>query len=358
MTFFFKTSLLLGGAMLLLSGCSEEQPEAKAPRPIKSVVAQVRPLGETVTQIGEVKPRYETPLSFRINGQLLTRVENGTAVKSGDILASIDKTPSRNNLLTAQADLATAQSGYDLAQTTADRNRELFAKNIIPRAQMQEADANLQSARARVDSARAALANAQETLSYTDLKAPRDGIISAVGANEGQVVAAGQMVVTLISDRERDAVFDIPEKLMNARLEAPPVEVRLISDPAVIASGKVREVTPSADPVTRTFRVKVALDDQGNNMQFGAAVVGTITLSPKPLVQLPASALTSNKGNPAVLVYDSATHKLAYKAVTVERFDERDLFISNGLANGDIVATAGVSKLRDGVEVRLESEGK
>lgn len=354
----FKASLLLTAALLALSGCAPEQPEAKSVRPIKSAVAQVRPIGEVITQIGEVRPRHDAVLGFRMDGQLVKRVENGSVVKAGDILASIDKTPSSNNLLTAQADLATAQSGYDLAQTTAERNRDLFAKNIIPRAQMQEADANLQSARARVDAARAALANAQEMLSYTDIKAPRDGIISAVGANAGQVVAAGQMVVTLISDRERDAVFDIPEKLMNARLQSPPVEVRLISDPAITADGTVREVTPSADPVTRTFRVKVALDDKGNRMQFGAAVVGTITLSPKPLVQLPASALTSNNGNPAVLVYDPATGKLAYRAVTIERFDDRDLFVSKGLSDGDIVATAGVSKLRDGVEVRLEGEGK
>ncbi|MDQ0457902.1 efflux RND transporter periplasmic adaptor subunit [Rhizobium paknamense] len=350
--------LVLATALAVLAGCSEDQPAQKAVRPIKWVEAQVQPLGETVVQTGEVKPRFETALSFRIDGQMTMRVENGTPVKAGDLLASIDKTPSRNNLRTAQAELETAKAGLELAEATARRNRDLFANNIVSRAQLQEAEANLQSARSRLDQATTALSNAEETLSYTDIKAPRDGIISAVGANEGQVVQAGQMVVTLISSQERDAVFDVPEKLLAAKTQAPPVDVRLISDPGVKASGTVREITPSADPITRTFRVKVALGEGGARMPFGAAVIGSMVLAPKMLVKLPASALTNADGKTAVFVFDRAKSRLAYRPVTLERFDEQTLLVSDGLAAGDIVATAGVSKLRDGEEVSLEGEAK
>lgn len=354
-----KTSILkyvaLAGVLGLLAGCSEAEPEAKAPRPIKSVVAEVRSIGETVSQTGEIRPRYETPMSFRLDGQLTFRVENGTEVKAGELLASIDKVPSQNNVLTARAELATTQSALEFAKLTAERNRELFSKNAISRAQLQEAEANLQTAEARFEAATTALATAEETLTYTEIKAPRNGIVSAVGANIGQVVQASQQVVTIISNQDRDAVFDVPEHMLNVGAETTEVNVSLISNPAAIATGTVREVTPSADPITRTFRVKVSLDAQGQRMPFGAAVLGTIVLSPKNLVELPASVLTNNNGATAVFVFDKTSSKLAYRTVQVDRYDDQNIYVSSGLETGDIVATAGVSKLRDGETVKLEA---
>ena len=347
--------IALAGVFGLLAGCSEAEPEAKAPRPIKSVVAEVRSIGENVSQTGEIRPRYETPLSFRLDGQLTFRVENGTEVKAGDLLASIDKVPSQNNVLTARAELATTQSALEFAKLTAERNRELFSKNAISRAQLQEAEANLQAAQARFEAATTALSTAEETLTYTEVKAPRDGIISAVGANVGQIVQAGQSVVTLISNQDRDAVFDVPERLLNSGSQTTEVLVSLISNPAATATGTVREVTPSADPITRTFRVKVSLDDMGQRMPFGAAVLGTIVLSPKDLVELPASALTSANGATAVFVFDKTTSKLVYRTVQIDRYDDQNIYVSSGLETGDIVATAGVSKLRDGEIVKLEA---
>jgi RND family efflux transporter MFP subunit len=354
-----KTSILkylaLAGVLGLLAGCSEAEPEAKAPRPIKSVVAEVRSIGETVSQTGEIRPRYETPLSFRLDGQLTFRVENGIEVKAGELLASIDKVPSQNNVLTARAELATAQSALEFARLTAERNRELFSKNVISRAQLQEAEANLQTAEARFEAATTALSTAEETLTYTEIKAPRNGIVSAVGANIGQVVQASQQVVTIISNQDRDAVFDVPEHMLNVGAETTKVTVSLISNPAATAIGTVREVTPSADPITRTFRVKVSLDAQGQRMPFGAAVLGTIVLSPKDLVELPASALTNNNGATAVFVFDKATNKLSYRTVQIDRYDDQNIYVASGLETGDIVATAGVSKLRDGEIVKLEA---
>jgi RND family efflux transporter MFP subunit len=354
-----KTSIMkyiaLAGVFGLLAGCSEAEPEAKAPRPIKSIVAEIRSIGETVSQTGEIRPRYETPMSFRLDGQLTFRVENGVEVKAGDLLASIDKVPSQNNVLTARAELATAQSALEFARLTAERNRELFSKNVISRAQLQEAEANLQTAQARFEAATTALSTADETLTYAEIKAPRDGIVSAVGANVGQVVQAGQSVVTLISNQDRDAVFDVPERLLHSGAETTEVQVSLISNPAATATGTVREVTPSADPITRTFRVKVSLDGKGQGMPFGAAVLGTIVLSPKQLVELPASALTNNNGATAVFVFDKASNKLSYRTVQIDRYDDQAMYVSAGLETGDIVATAGVSKLRDGETVKLEA---
>ncbi|WP_430442339.1 efflux RND transporter periplasmic adaptor subunit [Shinella sp.] len=347
--------VVLVGVLGLLAGCSEAEPEAKAPRPIKSIGAEIRSIGETVSQTGEIRPRYETPLSFRLDGQLTFRVENGIEVKAGELLASIDKVPSQNNVLTARAELVTTQSALEFARLTAERNRELFSKNVISRAQLQEAEANLQTAQARFAGATTALSTAEETLTYTEVKAPRDGIVSAVGANIGQIVQAGQQVVTIISNQDRDAVFDVPERLLNDGAGTTEVKVSLISNPAATATGTIREVTPSADPVTRTFRVKVSLDDKGQRMPFGAAVLGTIVLSPKELVELPASALTNKNGATAVFVFDKASSKLAYRTVQIDRYDDQNIYVAFGLNTGDIVATAGVSKLRDGEVVKLEA---
>ncbi|MBB3613005.1 efflux RND transporter periplasmic adaptor subunit [Rhizobium sp. BK602] len=351
-------SVTLVTAIMLLSGCSEQdEMAAKAPRPIRSVTAHFQELGETVTQTGEVRPRIETAMSFRLDGQLTYRVENGSTVKAGDVVARLDRTTAQNNLLTAKADVATAKAALDLADVTAQRNRDLFAKSISSRAQMQEAEANLETAGAKVEATAAALANAEEALSYTELRAEHDGIVAATGANEGQVVSAGQMVVTVISDADRDAIFDVPEKLINMKTEPPYVEVGLISNPDVKAKGMVREITPSADPVTRTYRVKVALDAAAKEMPFGAAVIGSLVLSPQKLMELPASALTDHNGQPAVFVFNPATRELAYKAVQLTRFDDKSIFIAQGLTEGDVVAVAGVSKLREGESVVLDDEG-
>lgn len=346
-------------AAIFLTACSEEKSADKPIRSIKYVSVQEERIGETISQTGEIRPRYETAMSFRLDGLMDFRVDAGTIVKTGDVVASVDKTPSENNVATAVANLNSARVAVDIAELNAKRNWELFAKSVVSQAQTQQADANLQTAKAQFDAATTALANAKLALSYTELKAERDGIISAVGANQGQVVAAGQMVVTLISDNERDAVFDIPEQVFSAKLTDPEVSVSLVSDPSVTATGRVREVTPSADPTTRTYKVKVTLSGPIEKMPFGAAVVGRITVSPEPLVRIPASSLVNKDGASAVFVFDPSSKTLKSRDVKVARFDESTLYISTGLNKGDIVATAGVSKLRDGELVKLdEGAGK
>ncbi len=341
-------------AVTLLAGCSEEQTAEKAPRPVRTVAAHLQDAGETIAQTGEVRPQTETPMSFRLGGQLTFRADIGKPVEAGDIIARLDRVPSGNGVLSAKADLETARADLELAEVNAERNRNLFEKNITSKAQMQQAEAALATATAKLASAQAALANAEDTLSYTDLKATQDGVVSAVGANEGQVVSAGQTIVTVISNAERDAVFDVPEKLVGMDLGDAVVEITLLSDPAVKASGRVREVTPSADPATRTYRVKVALDEAGQNMPFGSAVTGSLILNAKKLVQLPASALTESNGKSAVFVIDPAAKVVRYRDIRVERYADATVLVADGLTEGDLVATSGVTKLRDGEAVLLE----
>ncbi|NEI03061.1 efflux RND transporter periplasmic adaptor subunit [Rhizobium leguminosarum] len=343
-----------GAFAMLLSACSDETVPPKTPRAVRVVTVKSEFLGETFSQTGEIRPRYEVPMSFRINGQLAFRIDNGSTVKEGDTLATLEKTPSRISVVSATAQVDEAKSEVHLTEVTAARNWELFAKNAISRAQVEQSDATLHAAKSKLEVANAALASAQQTLSYTDLKAGRNGIVSGVSANVGQVASAGQTILTLSSNTELDAVFDIPEQLWSNNLYDTEVEVCLISNPAFVAKGKVREVTPSADAATRTYRVKVSLESAMDGIPMGAAVTGKVILSPKRLFQVPASALTGLGKDQTVFVYAPETKTLMARIVKIERYAENDMFISEGLVDGEIVATAGVSKLRDGEPVTIE----
>lgn len=349
----------LGLSVMALSACSDDAAgEPVSPRAIRSVTVKSELLGDTFSQTGEIRPRYEVPMSFRLGGQLAFRVENGALVSEGDILATLDKTPSVTNVASAKAQVGAASSDVALAEVTAARNWELLPKNAISKAQVQQGDANLHAAKSKLEVANAALESAQQALSYTDLKASRSGIISSVSADVGQVVTAGQTILTLSTNNELDAVFDIPEQLWGQDLQGTQVEVSLVSNPSESMKGHVREVTPSADASTRTYRVKVSLEGLNGTVPMGAAVIGKVVLAPQRVFQVPASALTSLGQEQALYVYDPDTKALKCHVVKVLRYGEADMWISDGLVDGDIVATAGVSKLRDGQVVSIEKGGQ
>lgn len=341
----------------LLVACDEPKPASKPPRPIRSLVVHGQNSGETITQTGEIRPRYETPLSFRIAGELRSRRDTGGAISAGDVVAMIDSVPARNDVLSATAEVEVAQAALALAEQSAQRAQDLFTRAVATRVQVQDAEANLRTARARLDVARSNLAKANETLTYTELKAPHAGVIAGTSANAGQTVAAGQSILTLVSADKREAVFDVPERLISGSdLGDPSIEVSLVSDPSVKASGKVREVAPTSDASTRTYRVKIAMERGAEAMPFGAAVVGRIVMPAGRLYPVPASALTRAKHGPAVFVYDAAVKELRLRSVTVARYEGEQILVAQGLADGDVVATAGVSKLRDGEAVTLDQD--
>jgi RND family efflux transporter MFP subunit len=345
-----------GMCAIALSGCSDETDPQVTPRTIRAMMVKSEILGETFSQTGTIQPRYEIPMSFRLDGLLTFRVENGSSVQKGDLVATLEKTPSTINVSSASAQVEAAKSEVALADITAARNWELFPKNVISRAQVQQGDANLHAAKAKLEIASAALESAQQALSYTDLRAGRDGVISGVSVNAGQVVTTGQTILTLSSNKELDAVFDVPERMLSEKLRDAEVEVSLISNPALVTKGKVREVTPSANAETRTYRVKVTLGGAVDGAPLGAAVTGKVVLSPKRVFEVPSSALTAQGQDKAVFVYEPATKTLHARAVTVERYTDSTMVISKGLDDGDIIATAGVSKLRDAQAVTIEKD--
>lgn len=349
-------AVLVAVSLGALSGCGQEAPKSGEIRPVRTVVIDPKPIEEDKQAVGEIRPRQESDLGFRISGKLISRsVEVGVAVKKGDVLARLDEQDYGNRLKSAEADVAAAEAVLVEAQGSEGRLRQLLATGTTTRSNYDAALRNLRSSEAKLDSANAALALARDQLRYAELIADFDGIVTAVGAEPGQVINTGQMVVRLAPPGEKDAVFAIAESAFRDKSanERPEILVTLLSNPALTADGVVREVSPVADPATRTYQVKVSLNKPPEQMRFGSAVIGRLKGTTAPVVVLPGSALFEKGGAPAVWVYDAAAKSVVLKKVVVARYETDRVIVSEGLAKGDVVVTAGVNRLREGQKVRL-----
>jgi RND family efflux transporter MFP subunit len=341
-------------AFALLSACDEPVKPAPPIRPVRVVIVEPLDIGEALSQTGEIEPRYETDLGFRIGGQILARpVDVGSVIKEGDLLARLDDETAKNRMQSAQAALAATEAELTRARAEAERQSALLKDGFTTKQRYDTAVRDLQTAEARRDSAEAKLTLAQENLGYTELHSEVDGIVTAVYAEAGQVVAAGQHVVRVADPREREAVFNVPEVAFRLVPHDPQVEVTLVSDPTVKIIGRVRYSAPQADPTTRTYAVRISLPDAPPEMRLGATVKGRVELPAQNVVALPGSALFERDGKPAVWVFDPASATVELRPVTVLRFDSDRVLLSGGVDKGDVVVAAGAHLLRPGEQVRL-----
>ncbi|HLZ67747.1 MAG TPA: efflux RND transporter periplasmic adaptor subunit [Aliidongia sp.] len=337
-----------------LSGCDKPAPSAPEIRPVRAVTILDGAGGETVSLTGQIRAKDQASLAFRLDGRMIERLINvGDMVQAGQVIARLDPQNQQNALRSAQANLASAEALATQARLTFSRQQALLKDGWTPRARYDDAEQALQSAQAQVDSLRAQARIAQDQLSYTVLYADGPGAVTAVGAEPGEVVHVGQMVVQVARQGIRDAVFDVSEQIMRTAPRDPTVEIALTNDPTVTATGRVREVAPQADAVTRTFRVKVEISDPPAAMRLGSTVTGGIKLATPPGMKVPAGALFEESGHPAVWVIDPQTQGVSLRAVTVRQYDPDNVVISEGLQPGEVVVTAGVQVLTPGQKVRL-----
>ncbi len=350
-----KSRILTAVLMALaLAGCGKKAPPAAQARPVRAVTVEHSPDGETVSLTGQVRARDEVNLAFRLAGRMIERpVHVGDTLKAGQIVALLDPQNQQNALRSAQASLAAAEAALTEAHLTFARQQELLKGGWTPRAKFDEARQALLAAQAQVDAAQAQVRIAQDQLSYAVLFADSPGVVTAVGAEAGEVVRPGEMIVQIARQGGRDAVFDVPEHLIRTGPRDPLVHIALTNDPNLRAIGRIRQVAPQADPVTRTYRVKVGIIDPPPAMALGATVTGSIELPAPPGVDIPPSALTEANGRPAVWVVDPRSHTVFLHNVEVSRYDPFDVVISQGLETGQVVVTAGVQVLRPGQKVRL-----
>ena len=352
----WRAVILAGLALWVAAGCGDEHPKQPEVRAVRTMVAAPKPVQDDRRAIGEVKARYESDIGFRVSGKMVARlVDVGAAVKKGDVLARLDTQDYQNKVKSAQSDIVAADAALVEARNSEARLRHLLANGHTTRANYDVSLKNLRSGEAKLDSAKAALELAKDQLGYAELHADFDGIVTAVGAEAGQVVNVGQMVLRLAQPGERDAVFAIAESAFDKGNGRAPqqVIVALLSNPAIQAEGEVREISPVADPATRTFQVKVTLKDPPEQMRFGASVSGRVKASTAPVVVLPAAALFDKSGAPAVWVVDGGRSSISLKTVVVDRYETDRVIVRGGLNQGDIIVTAGVNRLRENQTVRL-----
>jgi len=321
---------------------------------VRTVVATREKVGETVVLTGQVQAQNEASMAFRIGGRMIERPVNvGDHVEAGQLLARLDPVNELNALRSAQAGLAAAQGQLTQARNAYGRQEHLLRSGFTTRANYDQAAQAQQTAQAQVDDAEAQLEIAHDRVAFTELKADVSGTITARGAEPGEVVQAGQMIVQLARRDGRDAVFDVPAQVLRAAPTDPIITVRLTDDPSVSAVGRVREVAPQADAQTRNFPVRVGLDNPPAALLLGSTVTGSIVMDSSPVIAIPATALTTSEQNPAVWVVDPATSTVALRNVDIVRHDPATVVVSQGLDTGEIVVTAGVQALHPGQKVRL-----
>ena len=341
-------------AALAVAACQEREAASPQVRPVRTVTVQHTTDADPITLTGQIQSRDQVNLGFRVDGRLVERtVSVGSPVASGQLVARIQGDDAESSLRAARADLAAAQATLAQAESDEARQKQLLQKGIIANARYEQAEQALVSAQAQVEAAEAQLTSAENNVGYTELRADSTGIVTATGAEPGEVVRAGQMIVQVAREGGKDAVFNVPAELIRTAPRDPLVNIVLADDPAITATGRVREVAPQADEATGTYLVKIGLTEPPVAMRLGATVIGGISLSSAAVVRLPGTALTENEGGPAVWVVDPAAGTVSPRDVSVLRYDLDAVIISDGLADGDIVVVAGVHALRPGQEVRL-----
>lgn len=348
----FLPLTILSVVIFLLPGCGDNHGNKTVPvRTVRYVVVGSEQTLPALERTGEIHAHDETILSFRTGGRIVTRsVDIGDRVNAGQLLATLENTTSQNQLDGAQADYEGAKASAQVAALNVSRMQKLMPTGAIARTQLDNARADWLVARARLKNSESALRNARENLGWTRLIAPQSGMITEVSASAGQVVSGGQSVLTLATGEARDVVFDIAKPDAIPPQEQAGLRVSLLSDPSVQASAALRDISPQADPQTRTWRVRATLQNPPLAMALGASVTVTLPATGPHGYALPASALSRVGDKPAVYVINPQS-QAQLRVVVPAYYTATSVIISGGLEPGDRVITAGVSKLRSGEPV-------
>ncbi len=347
--------VVVGSALTLLAACKPAD-EVVAPeiRPVRVVTVESAGGGDSVSLTGRIQAESEVNLAFRIDGRMISRAVNvGDTVAPGQEIARLNPENEENGLRAAEATLQGARGQLIEARANEERNRSLLAQNFISPAAFDRITQVANSAQAQVDAAQAQVGIARNRLGYTQLLADAGGVVTAVGAEPGEVVQGGRMVVQVARKDGRDAVFDVSARIKDTAPANPEITVTLVTDPAVTAKGRVREVSPRADPVTGTFAVRVGLIDPPAAMRLGTTVTGRMPIGVPQGMEIPASALVRAEGRLAVWVVDPQAFTVSMRTIEVAASDPAKLRVASGLNPGDVVVAAGVQALRPGQKVRL-----
>ncbi|KST57391.1 RND transporter [Methylobacterium sp. GXS13] len=352
---------------LALGGCDGHGDAPKeATAPVRPVLTQVAVPSDSIAFgpfAGTIEPRYQSQLGFQIPGRMVARdVTVGDIVKKGQRLAALDTVVTRFDLTRAEADLADARAQTENAEAAEVRARRLMAGNNVSQSTLDQAVAKRDTARARLDQAAASLQKARDQMGYTELKAEFDGVVTQRLAEIGQVLSAGQGVVTVARPEIREAVVDIPEQYVGALPADGVFTVALQSAPELTARGRVREIAPLAEAGTRSRRIRITLEDPGPAFRLGATIDVSLMRKVPRRFLLPDSALLQDGERRSIWIVAADGKSVVRRDVTPASAPEGDeggrIAISAGLAPGERIVVAGVHTLREGQAVRLTDDAR
>ncbi len=349
--------ILLSSLLLLLAGCSKEEPKQEDVRPVRAIVVGSSDVDVNAEFAGEVRPRVESRMGFRVGGKIIARkVDVGTVVERGQVLMQLDPQDLRLNQTQARATFRAAESQRNLARDELKRYEELRKQNFVSEAVLDARKSAYAAAQANYDAARAGFAVQVNQAQYSTLVSDTDGVVTAISAEVGQVVAPGTPVVSVANTDDKEIVISLPEGKVDAMREAENVTVRMWANPAQAIPGVIREVSPVADPATRTYSVRVSIPDAGSDIKLGmTARVQFASKSATPQMRLPLTALFNAKSSSAVWVVEQGAVRMAL--VKVGGASGNDVIIASGIKPGQIVVTAGVNKLKSGQKVKILADG-
>lgn len=344
--------------MVLLSGCGKDETPEQKPQVVKTQVVGADNQILEGTYTGVVRGRYETNLSFQVGGKILNRyVQLGDTVSAGEVLMSIDARDVAEKSNQGDAQVLAAKAQLDLAQANLNRYQQLYAQEAVPASVLDQYKTAYDAALGQYNQAVAGAQQGHNALGYTNLVAPMSGVISAVNAEAGQVVAAGQNVVSMVQSDELEVEINIPENHLEDVPLGKAVQITLWAIKNVKVEGVIREVSPIADGVSRTYKVRVSIKNPPKGMHLGmTASVKCSEVTNGDLGELlPLSAIYQTGSYAQVWVVDKGDNTVHLQNITFENTGNNSVRVK-GLSLGDTVVTAGVHKLHEGQKVRLTED--
>jgi RND family efflux transporter MFP subunit len=351
-----KRLACLAALAAALAGCNEAKTQADAPEPPRPVLVMTvapEPASQSRAFTAVIRPRVESGLGFRIPGKVVRRlVENGQAVREGMALAELDDADLKLQLRQAEAEARASASSLLQAEAELRRALDLQRRGFASEASLDRARAQAEEARGRAERSRQSVELATNNLDYAVLRADADGLITAVSVEPGAVMAAGQVAFRLARTAEREAEIAVPEALLD-KARRGSASVTIWSEPERAHRAALRELSATADPVTRTYLARFTLPGLPPTVSLGMSATLTLTEEEEaPLIRLPLSAIRHTAQGPSVWVLDPAGSRVASRPVTIARRTGDTAFIREGLVSGDKVVRMGVHKLDPALPVR------
>ena len=346
-----KKFLLIILAAIIFTGCGDEEiAEIKIPY-VKTQKVNFDNVSSENIYSGTVCGRYETNLAFQVGGKILRRnVEVGNYVRRGDLLFVLDSKDILQQANQGDAQVKAALAQLNLAEKNLNRYKQLFSQGAVSAAMLDEYQTNYDAALANYQNAVAISKQSQNALEYTNLNSNANGVISAINVEVGQVISAGQTVLTLVQTDELEVEINIPENKLSEIEIGKICEISFWANSETV-SGSVREISPMADAMSKTYRVRISIPNS-DKIQLGMTASANFSSKNFNGVILPLSAIYQI-GNQTQVWIVTAENKTALKNIKVENFSNNEVLV-RGLNAGEIVITAGVHKLREGQEVRTQ----